>query len=76
MGRTGARRQSREACKGRTRLEGIAAATDRLGTRLCDVSIQYQDDFFEWSIQFVEKPFPDPCAIATELARQTIVLVK
>lgn len=54
----------------------IAAATDRLGTRLCDVSIQYQDDFFEWSIQFVEKPFPDPCAIATELARQTIALVK
>lgn len=54
----------------------IAVATDRLGTRLCDVSIQYQDDFFEWSIQFVEKPFPDPCDIATELSRQTIAAVK
>lgn len=54
----------------------IAVATDRLGTRLCDVSIQYQDDFFEWSIQFVRKPFPNPCDIATELARQTIARVK
>lgn len=54
----------------------IAVATDRLGTRLCDVSIQYQDDFFEWSIQFVRKPFPDPCDIATELARKTIAAVK
>lgn len=54
----------------------IAVATDRLGTRLCDVSIQYQDDFFEWSIQFVRKPFPNPCDIATELARQTIATVK
>jgi len=53
----------------------VAVATDRLGTRLCDVSIQYQDDFFEWSIQFVRKPFPDPCGIATELARQTIAKV-
>jgi hypothetical protein len=54
----------------------IAVATDRLGTRLCDVSIQYQDDFFEWSIQFVRKPFPNPCDIATELARRTIATVK
>lgn len=54
----------------------IAVATDRLGTRLCDVSIQYQDDFFEWSIQFVQKPFPDPCEIATELSRQTIAAVQ
>lgn len=54
----------------------VAVATDRLGTRLCDVSIQYQDDFFEWSIQFVRKPFPDPCDVATELARRTIATVK
>lgn len=54
----------------------VAVATDRLGTRLCDVAIQYQDDFFEWSIQFVKKPFPNPCDIATELARQTIAAVK
>ena len=54
----------------------IAVASDRLGTRLCDVSIQYQDDFFEWSIQFVRKPFPDPCDVATELAHRTIATVK
>ncbi|OBK11006.1 DUF3558 domain-containing protein [Mycobacterium asiaticum] len=54
----------------------IAVATDRLGTRLCDIGIQYQDDFFEWSIQFVRKPFPDPCEIATELSRRTIAAVK
>ncbi len=54
----------------------IAMATDRFGTRLCDVSIQYQDDFFEWSIQFIRQPFPDPCAIATELSRRTIATVK
>ena len=54
----------------------IAVATGRLGTQLCDVSIQYQDDFFEWSIQFVQKPFPDPCEIATELSRRTIAAVR
>jgi hypothetical protein len=54
----------------------IAVATDRLGTRLCDVAIQYQDDFFEWSVRFVKKPFPNPCDIATELSRQTIAAVK
>lgn len=54
----------------------IARATDRLGTRLCDVAIQYRDDFFEWSIQFVKKPFPDPCDIAIELSRRTIATMK
>lgn len=54
----------------------IAMATDRNGTRLCDVSIQYDDDFFEWSIQFVKKPFPNPCDIAKELTRQTIAALK
>lgn len=54
----------------------IAVATDRLGTRLCDVSIQFGDDFFEWSIQFARKPFPNPCDIATELSRRTIATAK
>lgn len=54
----------------------IAMATDRIGTRLCDVAIQFGDDFFEWSIQFVKKPFPNPCDIATELSRRTIAAVK
>jgi hypothetical protein len=30
------------------------------------------DDFFEWSISFTEKPFPDPCGIAKELSHQSI----
>jgi hypothetical protein len=51
----------------------IAIASDpRLGDRLCDVGIQFQDDFFEWSIQFTRKPFPNPCDIATELSRRSI----
>lgn len=54
----------------------IAMSTDRIGTRLCDVAIQFGDDFFEWSVQFVKKPFPNPCDIATELSRRTIAAVK
>jgi hypothetical protein len=55
----------------------IAVSTDpRLGNRLCDVGIQYQDDFFEWSIQFTRKPFPNPCDIAIELARESIASTK
>ncbi len=47
-----------------------------LGSNLCEVGIQYDDDFIEWSISFSEKPFPDPCDIAKELTRQTIVNAK
>jgi hypothetical protein len=55
----------------------IAVATDpRLGDRLCDVGIQYQDDFFEWSVQFTRKRFPNPCDIAIELSRQSIAAAK
>jgi len=55
----------------------IAVATDpRLGDRLCDVGIQYQDAFFEWSVQFTGKPFPNPCDIAIELSRQSIAAAK
>jgi Protein of unknown function (DUF3558) len=43
-----------------------------LGDSLCEVGIQFQDDFVEWSISFSQKPFPPPCDIAKELARQSI----
>ncbi len=43
-----------------------------LGDSLCEVGIQFQDDFFEWSISFSQKPFPPPCDIARELSRQSI----
>jgi hypothetical protein len=43
-----------------------------LGDSLCEVGIQFNDDFFEWSVNFNQKPYPDACNIAKELARQTI----
>ncbi len=47
-----------------------------LGDSLCEVGIQFQDDFIEWSISFSQKPFPPPCDIAKELARQSIANAK
>ena len=43
-----------------------------LGDSLCEVGIQFHDDFIEWSISFSQKPFPPPCDIAKELTRQSI----
>lgn len=39
---------------------------------LCEVGIQFDDDFIEWSVSYVQQPFPDPCEVATELTRQSI----
>ncbi|MBV8930048.1 MAG: DUF3558 domain-containing protein [Mycobacteriaceae bacterium] len=51
----------------------IAVGTDpQLGNSLCEVGIDFHDDFIEWSISFNDKPFPDPCDIAKELSRQSI----
>jgi hypothetical protein len=44
-----------------------------IGNNLCEVGIQFQDDFIEWSISFAEEPYPDPCDVAKELTRQSIV---
>jgi Protein of unknown function (DUF3558) len=43
-----------------------------LGDSLCEIGIQFSDDFIEWSVSFSQKPFPEPCGIAKELARQSI----
>ena len=52
----------------------IAVGTDpTLGDNLCEIGIQFNDDFIEWSVSFAEKPFPPPCDVAKELTRQTIV---
>ena len=58
--------------------DGFIALGDdpTLGSNLCEVGIQYDDDFIEWSISFAEKPFPDPCDVAKELTRQSIVNAK
>jgi len=51
----------------------IAVGNDpTLGDSLCEVGIQFSDDFIEWSVNFSQKPFPDACNIAKELARQSI----
>lgn len=47
-----------------------------LGDSLCEVGIQFQDDFIEWSVSFSQKPFPPPCDIAKELTRQSIANAK
>lgn len=44
-----------------------------LGLSLCEIGIQFDDDFIEWSISYAAKPFPDPCDVAKELTRQSIV---
>lgn len=52
----------------------IAIGTDpTLGDNLCEVGIQFNDDFIEWSVSFAEKPFPPACDVAKELTRQSIV---
>lgn len=43
-----------------------------LGDSLCEIGIQFQDDFIEWSVSFSQKPFPPPCDVARELTRQSI----
>jgi Protein of unknown function (DUF3558) len=55
---------------------GFVAFHPTLGNYYCDVAIQYQDDFVEWSIRFPEKPVRDPCDIAKELSRQSIAVAK
>jgi Protein of unknown function (DUF3558) len=44
-----------------------------IGNNLCEIGIQFDDDFIEWSISYAEEPFPDPCDVAKELTRQSIV---
>ncbi len=54
--------------------DGFIAVGDdpTLGTNLCEVGIQFKDDFIEWSVSYAQKPFPDPCDVAKELTRQSI----
>lgn len=55
--------------------DGFIATGDdpTLGTNLCEVGIGFDDDFIEWSVSYSQQPFPDPCDVAEELARQSIV---
>lgn len=47
-----------------------------LGPSLCEIGIQFDDDFMEWSVSFAQKPYPDACEVAKELTRQSIVNAK
>lgn len=40
---------------------------------LCEVGIQFDNDFIEWSVSYVQPPYPDACDVAKELTRQSIV---
>jgi hypothetical protein len=51
----------------------VAVGTDpMLGDNLCEIGIQFNDDFIEWSVSFADKNFPPPCEVAEELTRQSI----
>jgi Protein of unknown function (DUF3558) len=55
----------------------IALGSDpTIGNNLCEIGIQFQDDFIEWSVSFSQQPYPDPCDVAKELTRQSIVNAK
>ena len=47
-----------------------------LGDNLCEVGIQFDDDFIEWSVSFAEQGFPPPCDVAKQLAAQSIRNIK
>ncbi len=55
-----------------TAVSSRSATIHSFGDSLCEVGIQFSDDFIEWSVNFSQKPFPDACNVAKELARQTI----
>lgn len=51
----------------------IAVGTDpQLGDNLCEIGIQFDDDFIEWSVSFAAEGFPPPCDVAKELTAQSI----
>jgi len=51
----------------------IAVGTDpQIGDNLCEIGIQFDDDFIEWSVSFASQPFPNPCDVAKELTAQSI----
>jgi hypothetical protein len=55
----------------------IAVGNDpTLGNNLCEIAIQFQDDFIEWSVSFSQQPFPDPCDVGRQLTHQSIAASK
>ncbi|MGB3484209.1 MAG: DUF3558 domain-containing protein [Mycobacterium sp.] len=55
----------------------VAIGTDPiLGNNLCEIGIQFDGDFIEWSVSFARENYPNPCDVAKELTRQSIVNAK
>ncbi|CAN5245984.1 DUF3558 domain-containing protein [soil metagenome] len=55
----------------------VAVGSDPMaGDNLCEVGIQFNDDFIEWSVSFAAQPYPDPCDVAKQLASQSIANAK
>jgi hypothetical protein len=55
----------------------VAIGTDPVaGADLCEIGIQFEDDFIEWSVSFATQPYPDPCDVAKQLASQSIANAK
>lgn len=55
----------------------VAVGSDPMaGDNLCEVGIQFDDDFIEWSVSFAAQPYPDPCDVAKQLASQSIANAK
>ena len=54
--------------------DGFLATGDEanLGENLCEIGLQFDGDFIEWTVYFNQKPFPDPCGVAKELTRQSV----
>jgi len=51
----------------------IAVGSDLSGANnLCEIGIQFGDDFIEWSVSYAQQPYPDPCDVAKELTKQSI----
>lgn len=47
-----------------------------LGEHLCEIGIQFNDDFIEWSVSFAAESYPPACDVAQELTRQSIANAK
>jgi hypothetical protein len=56
---------------------GFKGQQHQSGGDICEISVQFGDDFFEWSVSFGSIPPPvDSCAAALKLANLTIARTK
>ncbi|BBZ15111.1 DUF3558 domain-containing protein [Mycobacterium branderi] len=58
--------------------DGVIAKDSQkaLGDNFCEIAIGFAGDFIEWTVDFQQKPFPDPCGVVRELTHQSIAHAK